>query len=131
MRSFGLVLLIGVLALAACGPAGLSPTAEAGSTGIAGTAVAGPVCPVERPGDPACAPRPVAGATILIRDATGADVATIVTDEAGRFQVALPPGVYTVVSQTVEGLMGNPGPVDVEVSEGDVTVELSYDTGIR
>ena len=126
-----LVLLIGVLALAACGPADPSRTAGGGTTGIAGTAVAGPVCPVERPGDPACAPRPVAGATILIRDATGADVATIVTDAAGRFQVALPPGVYTVVGQPVEGLMGNPAPLDVEVSEGDVTIELSYDTGIR
>ena len=73
----------------------------------------------------------MAGATILIRDATGADVATIVTDEAGRFRVAVPPGVYTVVSQPVEGLMGNPAPLDVEVSEGDVAIELSYDTGIR
>ena len=91
-------------------------TAEGGTTGIVGTAVAGPVCPVERPGDPACAPRPVAGATILIRDATGADVATIVTDAAGRFQVALPPGVYTVAGQPVEGLMGNPAPLDVEVA---------------
>jgi Carboxypeptidase regulatory-like domain len=126
-----LVLLIGVLALAACGPADPSRTAEGGTTGIVGTAVAGPVCPVERPGDPACAPRPVAGATILIRDATGADVATIVTDEEGRFHVALPPGTYTVVSQPVEGLMGNPGAVDVEVSDGDATIDLSYDTGIR
>ena len=73
----------------------------------------------------------MAGATILIRDAAGADVATIVTDAAGRFQVALPPGVYTVAGQPVEGLMGNPAPLDVEVGEGDVAVELSYDTGIR
>jgi len=73
----------------------------------------------------------LAGATILIRDATGSDVATIVTDAAGSFTVALPSGVYTVIGQPVEGLMGNPGPVDVEVAEGDMTVELSYDTGIR
>ena len=56
---------------------------------------------------------------------------TIVTDAAGRFRVALPPGVYTVVGQPVEGLMGNPGPLEVEVGGGDVTIELSYDTGIR
>ena len=115
--------------LAACGP-GSSPVASPVG-GISGTALAGPTCPVERPGDPACAPRPVAGATILIRDSTGTDVATIVTDASGRFQVALPPGAYTVVGQPVEGLMGNPGPVDVEVAEAEVTVELSYDTGIR
>ena len=30
------------------------------TTGIVGHATAGPICPVERPGDPACEPRPVA-----------------------------------------------------------------------
>ncbi len=124
-----LVLVALALLLASCGP-GQSPAASPVG-GISGIAQAGPTCPVERPGDPACAPRPVAGATIVIRDATGSDVAYVVTDAAGRFRVALPPGVYTVVGQPVEGLMGNPGPVDVEVGEGDVTVELSYDTGIR
>jgi len=118
-----------VVVLAACGPSPSPVASPAG--GINGIALAGPTCPVERPGDPACAPRPVAGATILIRDATGADVATIVTDAAGRFQVALPPGEYTLVAQPVEGLMGNPAPLDVEVAEGDVTIELSYETGIR
>src|SRR5664280_2442019 len=38
-----------------------------GGPWIIGTATAGPVCPVERyPPDPACAPRPVAGATITV-----------------------------------------------------------------
>ena len=124
-------LLLATLAVlvVACGP-GPSPIASPVG-GIGGIALAGPTCPVERPGDPACAPRPVAGATILIRDASGADVATIVTDASGRFRVALAPGGYTVVGQPVEGLMGNPAPVDVEVGEGDVTIELWYETGIR
>ena len=39
--------------------------------GIAGQALAGPTCPVVKPGDPNCNDRPVAGASILIRDATG------------------------------------------------------------
>ena len=124
-----MVLVAVAVLLAACGP-GPSPVASPVG-GISGTAHAGPTCPVERPGDPACAPRPLAGATILIRDATGSDVATIVTDAAGRFRVALLPGAYTVIGQPAEGLMGNPGPVDVEVPEGVVTVELSYDTGNR
>jgi hypothetical protein len=127
-RAWMVLVAVAVL-LAACGP-GPSPVASPVGA-ISGTAHAGPTCPVERPGDPACAPRPLAGATILIRDATGSDVATIITDAAGRFRVAVPPGVYTVIGQPVEGLMGNPGPVDIEVAEGDVTVELSYDTGIR
>ena len=130
MRRHGALLLATLAVLVvACGP-GPSPIASPVG-GISGITLAGPTCPVERPGDPACAPRPVAGATILIRDASGADAATIVTDASGRFRVALPPGVYTVVSQPIEGLMGNPAPVDVEVGDSDVTVELSYDTGIR
>jgi hypothetical protein len=47
------------------------PKAVAGGTGIVGHATAGPVCPVERPGDPACLPRPVANATIAVSDASG------------------------------------------------------------
>ena len=128
-RRIWLVLVAVAVLLAACGPGPSRVPSSAGA--ISGIALAGPTCPVERPGDPACAPRPVAGASILIKDETGADVATIVTDAAGRFQVDLPPGVYVVVGQPVEGLMGNPAPLDVEVGEGNVTVELSYDTGIR
>jgi hypothetical protein len=127
-HAWAAVVAVAVL-LAACTPGPLPVASWVG--GISGTAVAGPTCPVERPGDPACAPRPVAGATILIQDGAGADVATTVTDAAGRFRVALPPGVYTVVGQPVAGLMGNPLPLDVEVAESEVTVELSYDTGIR
>jgi hypothetical protein len=123
------VLVAVAVLLAACGPGPSPITSPAGE--ISGIALASPMCPIERPGDPACAPRPVAGATILIRDATGADVATIVTDAAGRFRVSLPAGAYTVIGQPVDGLMGNPAQLDVDVADGDVTVELSYDTGIR
>jgi len=128
-RRIWVVLVAVAVLLAACGP-GSSPVASPVG-GISGIAFAGPTCPVERPGDPACAPRPVAGATILIRDATGADVTTLVTDASGQFRFALAPGSYTVVGKPVEGLMGNPAPVAVEVIEGEVTIELSYDTGIR
>ena len=48
-----------------------------GGPGIIGTATAGPVCPVERyPPDPACAPRPVAGATITVHGGGGQVIAT-------------------------------------------------------
>ena len=73
----------------------------------------------------------MAGATVRIRDATGADVATTVTDAAGRFRVVLPAGTYTVIAQPVEGLMGNPAPVEVQVGDVEATLDLSYDTGIR
>jgi len=102
-----------------------------GRTGIFGSALAGPTCPVEQPGDPACAARPVPGAVVVIRDAGGAEIATAVTDESGRFFVELAAGDYTVVPQPVEGLLGVPPPVPVQVTEGETVVELAYDTGIR
>jgi hypothetical protein len=121
-------LTIAVL-LAACG--GDSPTLGDQGTGIAGRVVAGPVCPVERPDDPACAPRPVAGALVIVRGADGSEVATARTTDDGRYEVFLPPGRYTLETAPVQGLMGNPAAVEVEVGNGLETVDLQYDTGIR
>jgi hypothetical protein len=105
----------------------------AGQTGIAGLALAGPVCPVESvPPDPNCAPRPVAGATVVIRDATGSEVAQTVTDDDGSFFAVVPAGDYTVEPRPVEGLMGTAAAVEVSVKDGIATqVQLDYDTGIR
>ena len=74
-------------------------------------ATAGPTCPVARPNDPACADRPIAGVAVHILDATGLEVATLQTDAAGGFTVALPPGQYRVQADAVEGLMGTAEPV--------------------
>lgn len=108
------------------------PTAVAGGTGIVGHATAGPVCPVERPGDPACLPRPVAEATIVVSDASGAEVGSVSTLPDGSFAFDLPAGAYVVQGRSVEGLMGTPEPMSVSVEAGSLTtIELAYDTGIR
>ena len=99
--------------------------------GIAGQALAGPTCPVVRPGDPACSDRPVPGATILIRDAGGTVVAQLVTDASGHFQVVVPPGPYRIEPQPVQGLMGTARTLDVTVGSTFQVVDISYDTGIR
>jgi hypothetical protein len=128
-RTWALLASFLVLAVAACGDAAATPSA--GGSRIEGTALAGPVCPVERPGDPACAPRPIAGALVIVRGVDGAEVARATTDADGRYQVAVAPGRYTVEGAPVEGLMGNPTPIDVDVG-GDVsTIDIQYDTGIR
>ena len=105
--------------------------AGTGRSGIFGTALAGPICPVEQPGDPNCAPRAVAGATVRVADAAGTELASAVTDPAGRFFVALPPGTYTLSGDPVDGLMGTPAGITAEVGTGESVVTLSYDTGIR
>jgi hypothetical protein len=113
-------------------PAGVpGPGGGPGVPGIHGVATAGPVCPVVRPDDPACADRPVAGATIHVIDATGTEVALLETDASGGFTVALPAGRYQLRADPVEGLMGAPAPVDVTVEAAMVTVALPFDTGIR
>jgi hypothetical protein len=115
-------------------PADAWPSPAAGGrTGIQGRALAGPVCPVETvPPDPDCAARPVADATIAIRDAGGAEVARSVTAADGSFFVELPAGDYVVEPQPVDGLMGTPSPQAVAVVAGRIAlIQFEYDTGIR
>jgi carboxypeptidase family protein len=107
------------------------PSAD-GGTGITGRATAGPVCPVEQPGDAACAPRPVAGAEIVVTDASGAEVGTVTTLPDGSFAVELPAGDYTVQARLVDGMMGAPAPLTVTVRAGALShIDLEYDTGLR
>jgi hypothetical protein len=125
------VMLVGILGLlTACDPD--RPTAE-GS--IVVVAQAGPVCPVESdPPDPSCAPRPVAGAQVVVTPADGSDdvVAQGETDADGRLTLAVPVGDYLVSAGEVEGLVAAPAPVVVSVL-ADLTTEVpvAYDTGIR
>ncbi len=114
-------------------PSNAVPTT--GGPWIIGTATAGPVCPVERyPPDPACAPRPVAGASITVHGAGGQVIATAMTGADGSYRAAVPAGSVQVVAAPVAGLMRAPAPIDAVVPAGSsawVRVDLSYDTGIR
>ena len=120
-----------ILTLAGCvGPMG-APSSVVPRTGFAIAAVAGPTCPVETLGDPACAPRPVAGAKVVILDAEGNEVATLVLEAQGSM-IGLPAGPYVLRPQPAAGLMGTPAAVEVTVVDGTLApVVLSYDTGIR
>ncbi|MEX0626948.1 MAG: carboxypeptidase-like regulatory domain-containing protein [Chloroflexota bacterium] len=104
------------------------------ASGVRGIVTAGPTCPVETvPPDPACAARPVAGAVLVFSDADGTEVARATSAADGTYSVELAPGAYQVTPQPVEGLMGTPALMDVEVEAGQPMTELqvSYDTGIR
>ena len=118
--------------VAACSFFGAVPAPPPG-TGLTITAAAGPTCPVETiPPDPACAPRPVAGATILITAGDGTIVARVVTEADGTASVALHPGTYAVEPQPAAGVMGTAATQEVKVVNGTMTpVLLAYDTGIR
>jgi hypothetical protein len=107
-----------------------------GGPWLVGRALAGPVCPVvSDPPDPACVDRPIAGATVIVRDAAGAEVARATTDADGAYLVAVPGGgTFTVEGEPVEGVLGTPAPVLVAVGAAPAdwaVADLPYDTGIR
>lgn len=127
-----------ILALLALASSGCDTGSEGTRTTLPGYAVsgyahAGPTCPVEQdPADPACDDRPVAGAVLVVRTTVGEVVAEVTTSSDGTFTVTLPPGVYTLVPQPVEGLPGTPGEQRLLVVDAPLTgIDLSYDTGIR
>ncbi len=102
-----------------------------GGTGIQGRVLAGPTCPVVSVNDPSCDDRPVAGATILVLDVRGTEVARLVTDKNGIYAVTLPSGPYTIEPQPVDGFMHVADPLAVTVGDGIVSVDIAFDTGIR
>lgn len=123
-----------LVVVAACTPVpAASPTRSPLliSTGVGGTVLAGPTCPVERAGESPCV-RAVAGATIVALDSAGHEVGRAVTDSSGSYFLPLPPGDYRIVPQAVQGLMGVAPPATVDVPAGPpAQVNLEYDTGIR
>ena len=122
------VLSILLLFLVACAGRDASTT---GDSGIRGTVLLGPTCPVETVENP-CPDRPLADVEIHVLQG-GDVVATVRSDGDGRFEVALDPGQY-LVQAVVEP--GGPGmsakPVDAPVRSGEFTdVNVPVDSGIR
>src|SRR5207237_5027505 len=96
------------LAIAACG----TPAAQPG-TGIQGMVQIGPTCPVERINSP-CPPHPLA-ATVVVRDAAGAELARFTSGADGRFKVNLRPGTYGLTGLTI-GSSPMPRPIPTSVT---------------
>ena len=101
-------------------------------SGAIGRVLAGPACPLARPGDPACADRPVAGARLRFDQADGAEGGFLTTDASGWYRMTLEPGDYVLTAEPVTGLMGTPAPIPFTVRAGEQTLlDVPYDTGIR
>jgi hypothetical protein len=108
---------------------------NASDSGVRGTVMLGPLCPVEVAGPSAtpCPDQPVNGFVTASDD--GGEVARVHTDVIGRFEMPLDPGTYTLVAVLDDsGGAGPPTPVPqtVVVREGSFTdVSLEVDSGIR
>jgi hypothetical protein len=109
-------------------------SATKAETGVAGTAVEGPIHPVERVGDGGNT-MPLPGAIITLEpEGGGKELARTVADEQGNFEIAIAPGNYLVVP-----LPPDPGSVFPRGISQPVTVKpdafteiiAQYDTGIR
>jgi hypothetical protein len=131
-RGFALVVL--VVGSIGCSEIGLPIETPTPPSGIRGTVVLGPTCPVEStPGanDPVPCLTPYS-ANLVIIDSEGARVESVTSAADGGFQVDLPPGDYVVTPATGADTYPVAQPVSVTVVSGQyVSVEINYDTGIR
>lgn len=117
-----------LLAFAACS----GDDDEATDSGIEGTVLSGPSCPVIQAGSP-CPDRPISAPIKITRLSDGEET-TVTSDERGRFRINEPPGEYEVTPLPIDGqplpAPGEPQRVTVKAGEfAEVTV--SYDSGIR
>lgn len=118
------VFLLFVLLLAAC-----LQTPQALDSGIEGTVMIGPICPVMQENVP-CPDKPYQ-AELSVLTTSGKEVTRFQTDENGRFRVNLAPGDYVLHPESPNGL-----PYAEEmpfiVNEHEFTrLKISYDSGIR
>lgn len=121
------IVMAAVSLIAGCGNANPTPSANGRVTG---RVLSGPTCPVERPGDPNCQPKPVKGSVQFAQGDHLVDSVRI--DADGAFAAEIPAGAYTVKVDTGANAFPECAPVDVEVDAGaDAVVQITCDTGIR
>lgn len=120
LRTAALLLLVAAIGCS-------NPASSSSDSGVQGTAVYGPTCPVQRVGGPSCE-RPYSG--VIVFKQGGKQVATVRSAQNGAFRVSLSPGTYTVGSNGT----GFPfvKPLDVVVQPHDyTTITVMFDSGIR
>jgi hypothetical protein len=131
-------LLLFVVALVAtgCGDIGISGDTPTPPSGIKGTVILGPTCPVTG-GDPGSfVPVPQAcltpfAAQMVVLDDENKVVAHIASGSDGTFKVDVAPGDYIVTPASTDAYP-IAQPVSVTVVPGEyVVVQINYDTGIR
>lgn len=104
-------------------------TVPSANSGIEGTVLLGPTCPVETQDSP-CPAKPFA-TDVVVSTVDGEKVAEVRSGDDGRFRVAVPPGEYLITVEKLEGIQFAK-PLSLTVPEGAfVDVTVSVDSGIR
>jgi hypothetical protein len=123
-------LVLGIVALALAGCGGKRAEHFGPSSGIEGTVLLGPLCPVERADSP-CPDKPIA-AEISVKAESGQGFADGRSDADGHYRIDLPPGVYTVTARGMGQSFQVGKAVSVTVLSGEFThLDLMVDSGIR
>lgn len=104
----------------------------AGESGIRGTVMLGPTCPVERnPPDPACADKPYATLVAVFKSSDPVHAVALSRSGAdGAFSFSLPPGAYTLGAGESNLPRCNHPSVTVK-PRAYTTAIIDCDTGIR
>jgi hypothetical protein len=109
-----------------------APVTDGGT--LSGTMTIGPICPVERPGQP-CKPSPetYAAHQVYVYSADRKNLITTLTPDAeGKFSTELPIGAYWI--DIIHSQIGavNGAPVTVQITRGSTpSISIDIDTGIR
>jgi len=135
LSAFALFAALTACVALACGSIGLSGDTPTPPSGIKGTVILGPTCPVVG-GTESFNPVPEAcltpyAAQMVVLDDENKVVAHISSSSDGTFQVDVAPGDYVVTPATTDSYP-IAQPVSVTVVPGQyVTIQINYDTGIR
>jgi hypothetical protein len=109
-----------------------SPTLDGSisDSGIFGTVLLGPTCPLQRmPPDPKCADKPYQTTLVVLTEDRKTEVTSLTSNAAGEFHAVLPPGNYRITSP---GSMPPTCTANVTVEAKKFTnVDVPCDTGIR
>ncbi len=102
------------------------------TSGITGSILIGPTCPVQRnPPDPNCADRPYQ-ATVIVKTADGQKELTRFTSDAnGKFKVSLSPGAYLLVPISSNVYPRGESQAVMVAANKFTEITISFDSGIR
>lgn len=126
LRAPLLVCVVLAASLGACG----SEDAASAPSGVRGTVLLGPQCPVVQDASP-CPDEPLPGVVVrALHD--GEPVAEVTSDDRGRYEIPLEPGAYVLRAVVPAGGVRSATPVAVVVpEEGFARATVHVDTGIR
>lgn len=110
------------------------PAISASKSGITGSVLLGPICPVMRnPPDPQCADKPYAVRLIIAPEGSPGAMKEFSSDANGKFNLSLTPGIYEIQQAPTRSILPRCAAKSaIEVATNTYTKTTIYcDTGIR